>query len=275
MQQFTFSDARNALYELARYIFDNGDHVAPRGMLTREKTHVSIQINDPTRCLAEQMGRKLNTQLAAVEALSIIGGFVDEELLVAASPRYLEFTGGKVTGAYGPRLAGQLPLIVDKLHADPDTRQAVMTIWEPMQDLYHEHGDRPCTTEIRFLIRDGRLITNTHMRSQDMYLGFTYDMVMFSMLHLTVANVLGVIAGPIVHQVQSLHVYERDYEAIKAMVPPRAPSNTLSGLVMPAWQATCQRAIDLAYLRVDPVDATERWLYRQMHQVHEKIRLKS
>lgn len=266
-----YKDVRWALYNLGRDIITEGHEVAPRGIPTREILHPTITILDTSSCLSVDMGRKLNSNLAAIEALSIIGGFADERLFVAAAPRYLDFTGGALTGAYGPRLREQLPIITEMLRIDPDTRQAVAMIWNLESDLFKTHGDRPCTTEIRFLIRDKRLITNTLMRSQDVYLGFTYDMVMFCMLHQTMANALNVRAGHLVHQVQSLHAYERDIEAIKQIKQPIQTANTtLRGLDGVSWRAAAARARHIAYHDVETDDPTEAWLDRQMREIRAK-----
>lgn len=264
---FRFNDARQALFDLAAIVTSNGEKVAPRGQQTREMRHVTIQIDDTSDCLALGMGRRFNSRLAAVEVLSLLSGVVSEELLVAASPGYLNFVGGSVTGAYGPRIADQMPYVIDALRHDPDSRQAVVTIWSPEQDLFKEHGDRPCTTQIGFLIRDGKLITNTMMRSQDVYLGFTYDVVMFTQLHQTVAAVLGVEPGHLVHQVRSLHVYERDLPKVFQLEPPeKEPTQRLRGLAAASWPDVAERA---AYLFLsdavgvdpdEPFTDTERWL---------------
>lgn len=276
MFQFTYQDPRFALYDLSRRIMDTGDSVAPRGIPTREWRHVTLQFRDVYTCLPIGMGRNFNPKLAAVEALSLIGGFAHSEMLTAASPNFNSFTGGSPTGAYGPRLARQLPVIVDMLRQDPDTRQAVAMIWSPETDLFAEHGDRPCTTEVHFMIRDGLLLTTTYMRSQDIYLGFTYDAPMFVMLHLTIANVLGVAAGPWTHNVHSLHAYERDYDKIARLSNPPLPSSEaitrLYGLDGPSWHEVAARARELAYDDVsDHHSHTERWLSQQMYHVRAKM----
>lgn len=231
MHQYDFIDARHALYHLVDDIWENGDKVSPRGQATREIRHVTISIQRSETCLPTEMGRNVNTRLAAAETLQLIGGFADPDWMTAVSPRYLEFTGGAMTGAYGPRLRDQLEHVLAALRKDNDTRQAVAVIWDPSRDLMMEHGDRPCTVYVSFMIRRGMLITSTYMRSQDLYLGFTYDMVMFSQLHQTMANLLRIPAGDHVHTVQSLHLYERNFDAVSAITePPPWPATALYGL---------------------------------------------
>jgi thymidylate synthase len=276
MIQLTYQDPRWALYKLAQGVINSGSPVAPRGIPTRELTHVTLSFLNTTACLPIGMGRNFNPKLAAVEALSLIGGFAQSEMLTAASPNFNDFTGGSPTGAYGPRLARQLPVIAEMLRDDPDTRQAVAMIWNPETDLFRVHGDRPCTTEIRFMIRDNLLITNTLMRSQDVYLGLPYDLVMFSTLHNTMANVLGVGAGDLIHQVQSLHVYERDLDKVSRLsAPPPVTSDAttlLHGLRGDSWDVVANRARLIAYHELRGViTPTDRWFASQMKHVRAKM----
>lgn len=272
MHHFCFKDAREALAALVRLVPDHGDKVAPRGQVTYELRHVTMRIRDSRACLATGMGRKFNSKLAAAETLQLLGGFADPSWMSRVSPQYLKFTGGAMTGAYGPRLRDQLPKAIQTLKDDRDTRQAVVTIWIPERDLFVEHGDRPCTVYMSFMIRDGQLITSTYMRSQDVYLGLTYDLVMFGQLHLSVANVLGVPAGPLMHTVQSLHVYERDLQAVKQISWPdqdvKYPPLLLRGLgtIYETWEDVQNTARQLAYNAdfddddLGPMNQTERWL---------------
>lgn len=272
MKLFSFSDPRAALYGLSQEILRYGHKVAPRGQTTREIRHATVRISRPDTCLPTGMGRKFNPRLAAAETLQLLAGVADPDWMTRVSPRYLEFTGGAMTGAYGPRVAPQMQSIIDVITRDPDTRQAVVTIWRPEDDLFRDHGDRPCTVYISFMVRSSRLITSTYMRSQDCYLGLTYDLVMFSQLHHTIANVLDIRAGELVHTVQSLHLYERDFEKAEALTPsPKypPPDEALCGIGhgCTTWLEVMADAHAIAYDRDDliesrrvPATPTERWL---------------
>lgn len=275
MQQYSFANARHAVAAMASIVPQQGDKVSPRGQATRELQHVTMEILDSRQCLATDMRRKFNSKLAAAETLQLIGGFADPKWMIAVAPTYLNFTGGAMTGAYGPRLMSQLPKIVEMLRADRDTRQAVATIWEPERDLHVSHGDRPCTVYISFMIRDGKLIMSTYMRSQDIYLGLTYDLVMFGQLHLSVSNVLGIRTGSHVHTVQSLHAYERDFPRLREIIWPdqdvHQSPRLLRGLgsVNDDWEDVQHVARTLAYGTdadiedIGPLTDTERWFRDQ------------
>lgn len=207
-----------------------GEPVAPRDQPTREVLGATIVVEDPTNVLPLGVTRNAHLPIAAAEALQLIGGVSHPELMCRIASKFPNFMdGGVFHGAYGPRVRPQLASVVRRLSADKDTRQALLTIWDPALDA-HVDGlkDYPCTTVLHFMIRKDRLVLHTTMRSNDVYWGLTYDAFQFTQLQLTVANALGLEAGPYYHHVNSLHIYERDFAAhdniLPIMIdPPRQP----------------------------------------------------
>ena len=198
-----------------------GDVVPSRDGDTREVLDLTLIVDDPTDVLPVGINRKLNPKIAALEFLQLVGGVQVPQLLVKAAPHFARFQDGEAYhGAYGPRLAAQLPAVVRRLEKDPGTRQAVLQIWDPLHDLLVENRkDYPCTLTLQFLIREGQLQLHTKMRSNDARLGLTYDAFQFTQLQLTVARVLGIDAGPYFHHATSFHIYERDVEASRTLTP--------------------------------------------------------
>lgn len=217
---------------LLEWILERGDPVAPRGQPTIEILDAVLVLEDPTDVLLTGINRQVNLRLAALEALQLIGGFSDPQLMVKAAPNTAQFLDhGVFRGAYGLRLQPQLPHVVKRLVDDRDSRQAVVTIWDPAQDLYVEGTkDYPCTVMLQFLIRRGELIMHTTMRSNDAWWGLTYDIVQFTQLQLTVADALRLPCGPYHHHAVSLHVYERDLEAITNLRAPTGEAVKLAGI---------------------------------------------
>jgi thymidylate synthase len=213
----TLYDLRNGYVRLASWLVETGLPVdESRGGGTLERTGVTIDVPDPTGVMLPLgVNRKINAKLAAVEALQLMSGTGDVELLRRASPNYTEVLvdpAAAAYGAYGPRLRSQLEEVYRELLRNPASRRAVLAIWQP-DDLFHD-GDRPCTLSLHFLLRAGRLELHVTMRSQDLWLGVPYDLFMFTQLQLSLARQLGVAVGRYVHHVGSLHVYRRNIEAV-------------------------------------------------------------
>jgi thymidylate synthase len=185
------------------------DIVAPRGLRTREVRDVSIRLEEPSKALAVGMGRKLSTRIAAAEAIQLIGGFQDPALLPPSFDPFKD--GGVFHGSYGSRTRMQVQPAISRLYKDNDSRRALVTIWDPMHDMFIEDSrDYPCTISLQFLIRNDELELHTHMRSNDVWRGLPYDIFQFTQLQLMVAAFMGIPAGPYHHHAVSLHLYETD-----------------------------------------------------------------
>jgi thymidylate synthase len=103
--------------------------------------------------------------------------------------------------------------MIDRLRKDPDTRQAVVTIWNPERDMLEKKRDYPCTILHQFRVRKDRLNMSVYMRSNDVWLGSAYDFFQFTRVQLAMCSVLGIEPGTYAHHVGSLHIYENNYEA--------------------------------------------------------------
>lgn len=185
---------------------------SPRGEPTFELGPTTLTLESPYRALPLNTGRSVSGRIAAAEAIQLIGAFHEPSLMLNASPNFARYAepDGRFHGAYGQRVSDQLSHVVTKLTLDPDTRQALITLWNPELDNALGKKDYPCTVGLGFSIQGGRLEMTTVMRSNDVWLGLPYDMFQFTQLQLTLARVLGVPAGTYTHTAWSLHLYQRD-----------------------------------------------------------------
>lgn len=200
-----------AYVELMRQVLNEGEMVSPRGQLTFEVPDVTVIVENLSEAHVLNTVRRVNSKILATEYAHLLGGISSlEQLDLASGGRFTQFANdGRLMGAYGPRIRHQLPRVVDCLTRDPDTRQAVLTIWGGKEHA-EESLDRPCTLTIQFRLRDDRLSVRASMRSSDVVLGAPYDWWMFSRLGMSVASVLGVEFGSFVLTTGSMHLYERD-----------------------------------------------------------------
>lgn len=284
MPEMSFENAGDALYGLSLLLTSTGEHVSPRGLSTSEVLDVTTVITnpyDPTLYGCDRTG--YHPAIGVIEGLLLIAGVSDPPLLRGANAVFSRFQdGGALHGAYGPRLRTQLPHVVERLAHDPDTRQAVATIWDPLHDMYDGPRDLPCTVDLVFRIRDGKLTLKTHMRSNDLWRGWCYDVLQFTLLQCTVANVLKVPVGPYVHLADSLHVYDENVDALRKVKQPGgaerprlfglAPTIT-GGDTQQRWESVRVRALHLLYDQ-DPRftlnSQTETWLRERVDAVRDR-----
>jgi thymidylate synthase len=210
---------REAYVQLLAALLESDTGSAPRGFDTRELLNVTVTVKDGTQAHVAGTARRFNRRIAATETLHLLAGLSSlEQLDQASGGRFSQFAdGGRLRGAYGPRLYRQLQQVVHLLQSQPQTRQAYFTIWNGEEHEVVTH-DVPCTTGGQFLLRDGELHLRVNMRSSDVYLGIPYDWLMFSRLQMVVAACLGVKVGSYTHAIGSQHLYERDVAEAQRIV---------------------------------------------------------
>lgn len=227
MAELTCTSMLEDYGRICSWVREEGAKVAPRGQETREILNASLEFTDPVRMLPVRCGRRVSENIAAVEALQLIGGFCDPQLIMQASGgRFAPFMDqGNFHGGYGLRTRMQIGPALERLRRDTDTRQAVVTMWDPLQDLFvTDAHDYPCTISLQFMIRDGALDLHVHMRSNDVWKGLAYDGFVFTRLQLQAAHCLELPVGRYFHHAASLHLYKENYYDVGSLVQPLLPA---------------------------------------------------
>lgn len=216
MQSITVRNVNHALPVALALLRDTGKAVAPRGQMTREiEGPFSTTYTNPTEMVCFDPQRDANPVFHFMEALWILAGRDDVQFLAYFLPRMADFSDdGKTFHApYGYRLRSaygfdQIEFCIKKLQADPDTRQAVASIWHPQLD-WQISRDLPCNDMLLFKIREGKLRLTVCNRSNDAVLGaYGANVVQFSTLQRYMAGVIGVDVGTYTQVSDSFHVYE-------------------------------------------------------------------
>ena len=238
-------DGVNGYVDLVQHVLKHGKEVAPRGHKTREIEDAIIRIDDVRNTLPLGVGRGTVAGIGAVEACQLLGGVSNPQLVIAVGPAFSNFAedNGLFHGAYGLRTQDQYGPIIERLKADPDTRQAVVTIWNPELDLLPQKRDYPCTILHQFRIRDNKLNMSVYMRSNDVWLGAAYDFFQFTRVQIAIASVLGIAPGTYNHHVGSLHIYEQHYDAAENLKYTTEPYEDIPAITGGSWDQVQRRAI--------------------------------
>jgi thymidylate synthase len=119
---------------------------------------------------------------------------------------------GTMAYEYGERIAPHIEGVIAKLKRNPNSRGAVLGIWNPEIDLDASNSGRrsPCTLEYIFFVRDNTLCMTFNMRAQDLVNFFALDLVKAMLLQMHVANALRMKTGYLIENVVSLHAYYKD-----------------------------------------------------------------
>ena len=222
--------------------FRTGDGVLvqpSRSGATKEILHAGITISDPRQRWVASRQPPLNIAFAIAEVVWILTGRNDLAFVEAWNSRLPEYVGKgpQLHGAYGHRLrhhmgVDQLTRAYQALRSDPNTRQAVLQIWDSSVDLPQPDGtpadqDVPCNVLSLLKVRAGKLEWLQVIRSNDLFLGVPHNFVQFMCLQEVIAGWLGVECGDY-HQVSdSLHMYDHNEESVYASAPlPDLPPST-------------------------------------------------
>jgi thymidylate synthase len=284
MNLFTLGNASEYGKIVAAVVRD-GRRRSPRNATTRDIGHTVIQLDNVYNALPMGIGRRVNPAIGAIEALQLIAGVARHDLVVSVAPRFVEYmdemdgvpSARYFHGAYGARVGFQVMCAVNKLKKDPDTRQAVATLWDPYQDNLPDKHDYPCTIGFSFSVRDEKLDMDTVMRSNDVWLGLPYDMFQFTQLQLSVARSLGREPGVYRHTALSLHAYERDMGAITEFLegthertyPQHFQPMGIGHESMPyrdiMFRALAIMDDNVPFVRLPTMTVSERWYHERIH----------
>lgn len=218
MQTINVRNVNHALPLALSLLRDTGKRVAPRGQATIEMVGpFATTYKLPAEMVLFDPVRDANPFFHFFETLWILKGRDDVQFLTWFLPRMADYSDdGKVFHApYGHRLRfafgfDQIEFCIKALSEDPDTRQAVMSIWHPGLD-WAKTKDKPCNDFVMFKIRDGKLRMTVCNRSNDAVWG-TYgaNVVQFSSLLKYVAGMVGAGVGEYTQISDSFHVYEEN-----------------------------------------------------------------
>ena len=195
---------------------------APRGFSSSERLGVSFTITDAVQRHVALPARRANLIFCFAEALWYLAGTNDLSFISYYAPGMTKYSadGRTLQGtAYGPRIFNYPRVALDQwagirtvLREDPDSKRAVIQIFDPVELRESNNIDVACTLALQFLIRDGALCTVGFMRANDAFRGMVSDIFSFTMLQELMARQLGVPVGTYHHQVGSMHVYDSDSE---------------------------------------------------------------
>lgn len=285
--EFWAETGSDAYVHVLSSLLRNGKQVSPRGEPTLEMLNATITVEDAATAHTLRTVRPANLRISATETLHLLGGLSSlEQLDLASGGRFQAYADrGRLRGAYGPRIYHQVPAVLSLLARDPDTRQAVITIWNGKEHQVQSR-DVPCTQSFQFFVRNGRLDMRAGMRSSDAWLGIPHDYLMFSRLQLVMAHCLGLEAGHFTHTAGSLHLYERDREAAQAVVdagvldrdrllppPPLIAFEDAEDLPPIVAFAACRRLAEVTCTRTSEPLGTEiterpfRWYHRHVPMI--------
>ncbi len=189
--------------EVSRRILEAGADATYDGLVTKELALVTLAVGDP------DPEDELIASLADPDWLDWMRRNFTEPDDVA------ELGGAR---SYARRLRDydgrdQIAWVIEKLRADPETRSATITTFQPLADTTYI----PCVSLLDFWIAKGKLELVVYAHSLDFGKKAYGNLVELARVQHEVASAVGVPVGPLVIHAKSAHVYEPEFEAMRRL----------------------------------------------------------
>lgn len=255
---FVFDNLDEALVGMSKEVLSQGVSRETRGMKCIEMpTPVIITIKQPTLRVIKNPVRKWSKTLPCAESLWLLNGVNSMDLPGKITKNLYNYSddGKFMRAAYGPRIRAfsglprdyevkqpghreyinskhiyssgtvdQLRFVIESFERDTNTRQASITIHDPVKDCFDEFGglkitkDQPCTRLIQFEMKNGAMDCTVYMRSNDLLWGFSaVNVYNFTLLQEIVAGLVGVPIGNYHHVANNFHIYENVKDKIEEL----------------------------------------------------------
>lgn len=196
----------------------NEQNTSRDGDVAGEIINATTVIEDPTRCIMFNKIRNMPFRYAIGELLWYLSGndSLSEIQKYTTAWDRMSDDGKTVNSNYGYCIQrkysfDQWKYVKDMLTKNPNSRQAVIHIKEASNK---PSKDVNCTVCCQFFVRDEKLYMTTYMRSNDIWLGFPYDVFQFTAMQVLLSMQLGLKLGTYTHIAGSLHLYKRDLKVV-------------------------------------------------------------
>ena len=122
---------------------------------------------------------------------------------------------GERDGALGYEGEGidQIAWAQDQLRNSPDSRQIVVSAWNPVDK--PRQALPPCHVLFHLRAKGGKLHCSLFQRSADVFLGVPFNIASYALLTLMFAHTTGLEPGTFVHFLSDAHLYENHLDQVK------------------------------------------------------------
>lgn len=229
MHVIAATNVNQALANAITLLMDIGEEQPSRnGPVLAFPGPVATEYSHPTQRVLFSDTRNANPTFHLLESLWMLAGRNDVKFPAEIVKNMKNFTDDGTTfhGAYGHRWReffgwDQIDGIIKELKENPETRRAVLAMWNamdstkvygsnPSDNWKGRHGgkDVPCNTHIYFDCRGGKLNMTVCNRSNDIIWGcYGANAVHMSFLQEYVATAVGLPVGKYVQFSNNLHLY--------------------------------------------------------------------
>ena len=203
----------------------------------------ALKVNLSSRHLPTIRTRRMFPKTPAAEVAWFLSGRKSTEWLSKYTKIWAKFADkdGDVANAYGWRWRehfgrDQLRAMVRLLAADPSSRHALVSTWDPAIDgLGTPSRATPCPAFFQLGVTGESLHMCLYMRSSDVMVGLPYDIMGFSLLLDAVAASLSLLNGTLTVFIANAHVYDVHMDAAAQLLKNVVRVDSYQDPLLPAW----------------------------------------
>lgn len=238
-----YSNAYDLMSEIMRDVYEMGHLVHPLSMQNKDVSNddnfITKEITNYSYCLTSMLSSKW---LFAAEPTMKSWADAEFKERLDVNPQnpgeayklrhevWTQFLNneGKFDYSYGERMKDQISSVINELFRNPDSRQAIIMIWD--------RGDHqkiggiqrvPCSMYYQILIREGKVHIIYNQRSADVVTHFGNDVYLAWKLKSHIIKELNLLKGVeyespdafktgyLFHNIGSLHSYKKDWVKLK------------------------------------------------------------
>ena len=112
-------------------------------------------------------------------------------------------------GANGETI-DQIRNLVQQIQTNPDSRRLIVSAWNPAE--VDSMALPPCHALFQFYVANGKLSCQLYQRSADIFLGVPFNIAIYALLTMMLAQVCGLQAGEFIHTLGDAHLYNNHLE---------------------------------------------------------------
>lgn len=233
MSHLKFNNFENAFTGIIQHIKANGDVFPSRNGDMYENLSLSYEVSNPKEYQFENENKGRIPYTYAEDFYSWMVNGSNEEDTSKLAEKYPHTKGflakpksshlpENFNAFYGHRLNAQLPFILKELSSTENSRRAVINILDADDLLLLDAPEDsnlefPCCNSVTFSVRDNKLHTHVHMRSNNMGNVAKLDMYIWGRFQCELAELLKVDLGTFNCSIVSAHIFTTDFEYFKSV----------------------------------------------------------
>jgi thymidylate synthase (methanogen type) len=191
------------------------DYVDSDNRAAKELLNFIIKIEDPeNQEVEEPLNIISDTNKWLYPTKTEISNVMFKEL---ANPAYDYTYGGRIFNFSG-QINQVKSFIIPLLQKEPESRRAVITIYNPFQDSTFKTKNVPAILNICLRLHQGKLALTAVIRSQDLFFGWPANIYQLYCLQKFISENLNVKMGSLTTISNSTHIFESNLSDIKKMM---------------------------------------------------------